>query len=132
MLFKIRHYADMKALKSISHAIFKSHLSYATMVSAQNSSSVKRLLILQKSLRLISFLSRYARIGPPLKNLENLKFSDKVALENCLLVSKSYRKTLPKIFFKWFTLCFESHTCNTRWANQGCLSRFFPSYQNLW
>ena len=37
----------------------------------------------------MSFLKRYARIGPPIENLKNLKFSDKIALENCLSVSKS-------------------------------------------
>ena len=49
MLSKLRHYVDIKTLKSIYHAVFESHLSYASLVWTQNSSSVKRLHILQKN-----------------------------------------------------------------------------------
>ena len=42
MLSKIRHYVNIKTLKSIDHAIFESHLSYTSLVWAQNLSSVKR------------------------------------------------------------------------------------------
>ena len=38
MLPKIRNYVDIKKLKSIYHAIFGSHLSYASLVWVQNSS----------------------------------------------------------------------------------------------
>ena len=47
-LSKIRNYVGIKTLKSIYHAIFESHLSYASLLWAQNSSSLKRLYILQK------------------------------------------------------------------------------------
>ena len=55
-------------------------------------------------------------------NAKFLKFSDTVALENCLLISKSFQKTLPKILSDWFTLSFESHTCNNRWTKPGCVN----------
>ena len=59
MLSKIGHYVVMKTLKSIYHAIFELHLSYASLVWMQNSSSAKRLHILQKkSLRLMFFFSK--------------------------------------------------------------------------
>ena len=47
MLSKIIPYVDIKTLKSIEYFIFESHLSYAPLVWVQNSSSVKRLHILQ-------------------------------------------------------------------------------------
>ena len=52
------------------------------------------------------FQNRNAHTGPLFKIL---KFNGKVAFENCILISKSLHKTLPKIFCDWFTLSFESH-----------------------
>ena len=49
MLSKITHHVDIKMLKSIYHAIFESNLSYASLVWAQNSSSVKKQSILNHS-----------------------------------------------------------------------------------
>ena len=48
MLSKIKHYVDIKTLNSRYHAIFESHISYASFVWVQSSSFVKRLHILQK------------------------------------------------------------------------------------
>ena len=39
---------------------------------------------------------------------KTLKFSDKVALENFILISKTLYKILPKVLCDWFTLSFES------------------------
>ena len=50
LLFKIRKYVSPKILRSIYFAIFDSHLSYCCLVWAQNFSSIKRILILQKRL----------------------------------------------------------------------------------
>ena len=101
----------MKTQKSVYHAIFESHLRVLHWLGT-NSSSVKRPLILQKkSAFFFFFVNRNARAGPLIKNLKNLKFCDKVALENCLLLSKSLHKTFPKIFFDRIMLSFEPHTC---------------------
>ena len=63
MLSKIRQNVDIKALKSIHHAISES-FSYASLVWAQNSSSIRSLHILQKrSLRLIFVHKRNAHRG---------------------------------------------------------------------
>ena len=116
MLSKIRHYVDIKTLKTIYHAIFESRPSYASLVWAQkNSSRVKRLHILhKKSLRLCFFQNGNVHTGTLFKNSKILKFSDKVALENCILIIRSLHKTLPKIFCGWFTLSFKSYTNDTR------------------
>ena len=40
------------------------------------------------------------------KNSKIVKFSDKVALENCLSVSDSLHTALPKIFGYWLTILY--------------------------
>ena len=50
LLFKFRKYVSPKILRSICFAIFDSHLSYCCLVWAQNFSSIKQILILQKRL----------------------------------------------------------------------------------
>ena len=103
-------------------------LYYSSLVWAQNFSSVKRLCILQKkALRLIHFQKRNTHTSPLFMHSKILKFSDKIALENCILVSKCINKSLPKLFHNWFTFSFESHDHNTRWSELGCLKQ--PSYR---
>ena len=46
---------------------------------------------------------------------QNVKFSGKVALKNCILT------ILPNILSDWFDLSFESYTYNTRWTNKSCI-----------
>ena len=111
ILSRVRHYVNIKTFpiyhkKLIYHAIFESHLSYASSVRVQNSSFVKRLYILKKkSLRLmINFPNRNTHTGPLSKNLKMLKFRGKVANEYCILVIKSLRKSLPKIICEQFIL----------------------------
>ena len=48
LLFKLRNYVSPKILRSIYFAIFDSHLSHCCLFWAQNFSSIKRILILQK------------------------------------------------------------------------------------
>ena len=48
LIFKNRKYVSPKILRSIYFSIFGSHLSYCCLVWAQNFSSIKRILILQK------------------------------------------------------------------------------------
>ena len=48
LLFKMRKYVSLKILRSIYFAIFDSYLSYCCLVWAQNSSTIQRIVILQK------------------------------------------------------------------------------------
>ena len=50
LLFKMRIYVSLKILRSIYFAIFDSYLSYCRLVWAQNSSTIQRIVILQKKL----------------------------------------------------------------------------------
>ena len=122
MLSKIRHYVDQKTLKMIYHAIFESHLYYSSIVWAQNSSSIKRLYILQKkALRIMYFLKRNSHTGPLFKDSGILKLFDKISLGNCTFISDSLNKRTPIVFHNWFTLISESHEHNTRLSDVGCL-----------
>ena len=56
------------------------------------------------------------------KNLNILKFPDKVSLERYSLICKYFNQYLPKRFKNWFTLATASHTQNNRWSNSGCLN----------
>ena len=114
---------EIKILKSIYHETFESHPCYTALVRVQNSSSVKRLRIRWKNLlRLAFFQNGNGHTG--IENSKILKSSYKVALENCILISKSLHKTLAEILFRWFIVSFESRTYNTRWTNKGCIN--FP------
>lgn len=86
-------------------------------------------VIQKKSLRLM-FISKQKCWHRPSfqKKPEILKIVDKVDLDNWILISKPLHKTLLKILCDWFTLSFEPHTYNIRWANK-CS---FSLYQTLW
>ena len=49
MLSKLRRVLDVKTLRSVCYAIFESHLCHASLVLAQNTNSVKRLHLMQKT-----------------------------------------------------------------------------------
>ena len=79
LLFKIRKYDSPKILKSIYFAIFESHLSYCSLVWAQNFRTIQRIVILQKKpVRIINFHSRNLDTSPLFKQNSILKFQDKI------------------------------------------------------
>ena len=122
MLSIIRRFVNFNTLESIYRAILESHLNYSLTVWAQNSNSIKRLLVLQqKPLRIMHFLKRNAHTSNLFKKLNILKLPDKVFLENCILICKYFNQYLPKTFKNWFTLASASHIHNTRWSDSGCL-----------
>ena len=67
---KLRHYVPKKALKSIYHSIFESHLIYACQVwGLKGNSRIQSLIKLQnKALRIISFKSSYDPVDCFLKS----------------------------------------------------------------
>ena len=97
ILSKLRHFIDKKTMKLIYHAIFEPHLYYSLLVWAQNSNLIKRLFVLQKkSLRIIYFLNHNAHTSPLFRDLNILKFPDKIALENCLFINKYSTNVYPQ------------------------------------
>ena len=67
------------------------------------------------------FLNHNAHATPLFKDLNILKFSDKIAFENCIFVKNYFDLTLPTPFNNWFTLSTDLYTHNTKWSNLGCL-----------
>ena len=60
-------------------------------------------------MRIITFQSRNCHSSPLFSKLKLLKFSDKVNLENVLLISKFINSLLPLVFNNWFTFCSNVH-----------------------
>ena len=102
LLFKIRKYVSFKMLISICFAIFESslsYLSYCSLVWAQISSTIQRIVILPKKvIRIICFQPKNFHTCPRLKQSSILKFQDKICLENVLFISKSLNNKSPSVF----------------------------------
>ena len=114
LLFKIRKYISPKILRSIYFAIFDSNLSYCCLVWAQNFSSSKQILILQKrAVRIINFQPRNSCTSPLFNQNFILKFQDKICLENILFVSKSLNNLSPSIFNTLFSFPPDQHNYET-------------------
>ena len=124
LLFKIRKYVSPKILRSIYFAIFDSPLSYYYLVWAQNFSSIKRILTLQKkTVRIINFQPRNSHTSLLFKQNFTLRFQDKICLENILFVSKSLNNLSPSIFNTWFSLSSDQHNYETSSSTQGNLMK---------
>ena len=63
LLSKIRKFVSLKILRSVYFAVFNSYLSYCCLVWAQNHSTIRRIIILQK--RLLELLISYQEISIP-------------------------------------------------------------------
>ena len=115
LLFKIRNFVNSSILLRTTYfAIFESYLNYCCLVWNQNCNTINRLVILQKqALKIINFQPRNSYSSPLSKRSFILKFSDKVTLENTLLVSKSINNILPSLFNDWFLFSSDQHNHET-------------------
>ena len=121
LLFKMRKYVSLKILRSIYFAIFDSYLSYCCLVWAQNSSTIQRIVILQKkAVRIINFQPKNSHTSPLFKQSSILKFQDKICLEN-----KSLNNLLPSVFNTWFVFSSDQHSYETSSSTQGILIKLF-------
>ena len=99
---------------SIHFVNFESHLNYSSLVWAQNSGSIKRLIIFQKKdLRIINFKPRNCHTSLLFKENTILKLVGKVQLENIVFVNKCINNVLPPIFNDWFTFVSAQHIYQT-------------------
>ena len=98
MLAKARHYVPHADLKNIYHAIFASHLLYASQVWTPKLLSVTdKITTLQKNaMRIMTFSEFRAHSEPLFKDLEILKFADNITLNNCIFVHDYLRGHLPQ------------------------------------
>ena len=126
MIAKTRHFLpnDSKALLSIYHSIFASHMVYGCQVWGQSDSKfVKKIQVLQNNaLRLITFADSFRdHISHLYKNLNILKFRDYVSLQNLLFIHDYFNSKLPACFTGYFTLLTDVHDHITRNAGHGHL-----------
>ena len=103
MLYKDRQFFNERTLILIYHAIFDSHLNYASIVWVQTKSSIDRVFIVQKkALRTIHFKDKIDYTSSLFSESNIIKLPDKISIENCLFVRKSLNNQLPEIFNNWF------------------------------
>ena len=110
MLSKVRNFVDKKLLNQ-SITQFLHHIySIPVLFGHRILTPLKILYVLQKkSLRLSYFLNRN---NIQFLSTNILKFSDKVALENCVFIKNYFNQTLPTPFKNWFTLSIDPHIHN--------------------
>ena len=126
LLFKMRKYVSCKILTSIYFAIFDSYLSYCCLVWAQNCSTIRRIVILQKkAIRIINFQPRNSHTSHLYIKSSILKFQDKICLENIIFISKSLNKLSPSVFNIWFTFSSDQHNYETSSSTLGNLTKRF-------
>ena len=86
-------FVNERTLISIYHAIFDSHLNYASIVSGQTKSSINRVFIIQKkALRTIHFKGKIDHTSTIFSESNIIKLPDKTSIENFLFVSESLNK----------------------------------------
>ena len=122
MLYKVRQLVNQRTLISIYHAIFDSHLNYASMVWGHTKSSTNRVFIIQKkALRTIHFKGKFDHTSFLFSASNMIKLPDKISTENCSLVSKSLNNQLPEIFNNWFVFSSDTHRYETSCSDKGML-----------
>ena len=103
MLCKVRQFANERNLISIYHAIFDSHINYASLVWGETKSSINRVFIIQKkTLRAIYVKGKFDHTSSLFSESRLIKLPEKLSLENCLFTSKSLNSQLSEIFNSWF------------------------------
>ena len=122
MLCKVRQFVNEKTLISIYHAIFDSHLNYASIVWGQTKSSINRVFTIQKkAIRTIHFKGKFDHTSSLFSESNIIKLPDKISIENCLFVSKSLNNQLPEIFNNWFVFSSDTHRYETSCSEKGML-----------
>ena len=107
MLYKVRQFVNEKTLISIYHAIFDSHLNYASIVWDQTKCSINRVFTIQKKVIItIHFKGKFDHTSSLFFEFNIIKLPHKISIENCLFVSKSLKNQLPEIFNNWFVFFF--------------------------
>ena len=122
MLYKVRQFVNEKTLISIYHAIFDSHLNYASIVWGQTKSSINRVFTIQKkAIRTIHLKGKFDHTSSLFSESNIIKLPDKISIENCLFVSKSLNNQLPEIFNNWFVFSSDTHRYETSRSEKGML-----------
>ena len=104
MLARSRDYLSINELKSIYHAVFSSHLNYASQIwGLSDTNYTDKIFKIQKNAVRIMTRARFnAHSSPIFKTLEILKIQDQITLLNFFFVHDSLNGKLPKSFANTF------------------------------
>ena len=124
-LSKLRHYVPSKVLLSVYHAIFGSHIRYASQVWGLRDNSVThRILTLQNTaMRLMTFNGPRTSPTPLYAELGILKVFDLVKLMNILYVHRYLSSDLPTDTLETLDFSKINHSHGTRSNAVGLLKR---------
>ena len=124
-LSKLRHYVPQKVLLNIYHAIFGSHIRYASQIWGLCDNFVThRILTLQKAaLRLMLLREPRTHSSPMFAELGILNFFDQVEVLNILFVHQHINGKLPMDTLRTLNFDKISHDTGTRGSTLGLLSR---------
>ena len=124
MLCKLWHFVNVANTKSISYAIFHSHLSYVCPAWGQNLNSKHRINLLQKkAMRIISFASSDAHTLPIFAKLNIIKFPDLISFWNCLFIYKHFLNKSSSVVSNVLILTSNTHEQNARSVSHGLLTK---------
>ena len=104
MIARSRDHLSTNELKSIYHAVFSSHLNYASQIwGLSDTTYTDKIFKIQKNaVRIMTKAGFIAHTSPIFKSLEILKVKDQITLLNCLFVHDSPNGKLPKSFDNTF------------------------------
>ena len=109
-----RHYVPTANLMQIYHGQFHSHLMYCCQVWGQNDNKLAKTITLQKkAIRLMSFAENNTHSSPLFKQLNLLKLSDIIKINNVFFVHKALNRNLPNIFDDCFKKIEETNRYST-------------------
>ena len=130
VLFKIRHYVNEEALKSLYYSLAYTHLQYAVCAWGKVSkTALHRLNVLHnKIIRCITFSSFQSHVTPLYYKLKILKLPDIYQLELGKVMHRLHLGMLPPTYNHLFTRVSNIHSYSTRGAAQG--KYFWPSVNN--
>ena len=109
-----RHYLAKKLLIQVYYTQFYSHLTCGNQLWGQNENSIEQTINLQKkAIRLISFAKHQEHSSPLFKELNLLKLTDMIKLNNILFAHDTINNNTPAIFKDYFTFNEVSHQHDT-------------------
>ena len=114
ILSKIRHYVSPETLLSIYHAMFSSHLTYASQIwfNSENTINSQISKLQNKALRIMNFKPYDTPSTPLYKKLEILKIADHTKLLLALFIHDFLNNKLPISFNNFVEI--KSNPSNTR------------------
>ena len=123
MLCKARHYINAEDLKILYYAIFSSHLIYGCQIWGQYTNTFNQMVfkLQNRALRIISFANFGADENPLFHNLNIIKLSDQITIQNCLFVHDTLKKLSPVCFHDYFLPTQDIHPFSTKSSSLGCL-----------